>query len=91
MNTVLKTKTNIFILIMALISFELNARPISFLNEDKILVYPEKTKDNEDLILIDENGKKVVLSELKGKVVFVNFWATWCRPCVEEMPTISNL
>ena len=31
------------------------------------------------------------MSELKGKVVFVNFWTTWCRLCVEEMPTISNL
>lgn len=46
---------------------------------------------DEDLILIDENGKRVALSELKGKVVFINLWATWCRPCVEEMPGISNL
>lgn len=29
------------------------------------------------------------LSEYKGKALFVNFWATWCKPCIEEMPTIA--
>lgn len=48
-------------------------------------------QNDDDLILIDENGKRVALSELKGKVVFINLWATWCRPCVEEMPGINSL
>jgi len=39
----------------------------------------------------DGNGKIVRLSELKGKVVFINFWATWCPPCRAEMPSISRL
>jgi peroxiredoxin len=37
----------------------------------------------------DENGKTVKLSDLKGNVVLVNFWATWCKPCVGEMPDLS--
>lgn len=49
------------------------------------------SNNDEELILIDENGKKIALSELKGKVVFINLWATWCGPCVEEMPSISSL
>ena len=42
-------------------------------------------------LLTDPSGKTYTLSELKGSVVFVNFWATWCPPCVEEMPSIQNL
>lgn len=44
-----------------------------------------------DVSFTDENGKTVTLSSLKGKVVFINFWATWCPPCREEMPTINTL
>lgn len=36
-------------------------------------------------------GKKVAFSQFNGKVVFLNFWATWCPPCVAEMPSIQNL
>ena len=37
------------------------------------------------------DGKKVSLSDYKGKVVLVNIWATWCRPCVDEMPSMEKL
>lgn len=39
----------------------------------------------------DINGKVVDLGNLKGKVVFLNFWATWCPPCLAEMPSIQKL
>lgn len=39
----------------------------------------------------DGNGKVVELVSLKGKVVFINFWATWCPPCIAEMPSINAL
>jgi thiol-disulfide isomerase/thioredoxin len=39
----------------------------------------------------NENGKDVKLSELKGNVVLVNLWATWCKPCVGEMPDLSTI
>jgi thiol-disulfide isomerase/thioredoxin len=44
-----------------------------------------------DFVLSDMNGKKVSLSSLKGKIVLLNFWATWCPPCREEMPTLETL
>jgi thiol-disulfide isomerase/thioredoxin len=37
----------------------------------------------------DENGKKVTLADSKGKVLLINFWATWCAPCKKEMPDLS--
>lgn len=37
------------------------------------------------------NGSKISSSELKGKVLFINFWASWCQPCREEMPSIEAL
>ncbi len=39
----------------------------------------------------DIKGKVVDLESLKGKVVFLNFWATWCPPCLAEMPSINKL
>ncbi|QBQ41999.1 TlpA family protein disulfide reductase [Sphingobacterium psychroaquaticum] len=44
-----------------------------------------------DVTFRDENGKIVRLKDLRGKVVFINFWATWCGPCVAEMPSIDQL
>jgi len=44
-----------------------------------------------DFKLKDLDGKELSLSDLKGKNVFLNFWATWCPPCKAEMPEIEKL
>lgn len=44
-----------------------------------------------DFSLIDLSGNPITLESLKGKVVIINFWATWCQPCREEMPQLNSL
>jgi thiol-disulfide isomerase/thioredoxin len=41
--------------------------------------------------LIDQTGKTLDVKSLKGKVIFLNFWATWCPPCIAEMPDVNEL
>ena len=41
--------------------------------------------------LVDSSGKSISLEAYKGKIIFVNFWATWCPPCIAEMPSMQEL
>ncbi|MDQ3686001.1 MAG: redoxin domain-containing protein, partial [Acidobacteriota bacterium] len=49
-----------------------------------------KDEPAKDFELSTIDGRKVNLSDLKGKLVMINFWATWCKPCVREMPLFTN-
>ncbi|MDE1148653.1 MAG: TlpA disulfide reductase family protein [Azospirillaceae bacterium] len=44
-----------------------------------------------DLALTRADGSGIHLSELKGRVVLLNLWATWCAPCVQELPSLDKL
>ena len=44
-----------------------------------------------DFTLLDDTGKKVSLSNYKGKIVFLDFWGTWCSPCIAELPINNEL
>ena len=56
------------------------------------IVTPARAQDPAPaLSLADAAGKSHALADLKGKVVLVNFWATWCAPCRREMPALVKL
>ena len=57
----------------------------------KNLILTKNLKTYEDIIFKDTNQKDVNLRDYKGKVLILNFWATWCAPCKEEMPSLDNL
>lgn len=52
---------------------------------------PIKGQFAPDFALRDADGRLVRLSDLRGKVVWVNFWASWCVPCKEELPNIQKV
>lgn len=51
----------------------------------------DQKRQQADFTLTDLNGKAWTLKDLKGKVVLLNFWATWCPPCRKEMPDLEAL
>ena len=57
----------------------------------KNLVLIKNPKIYENVIFMDKNQKNVNLDDFKGKLVILNFWATWCAPCKEEMPSLDDL
>jgi cytochrome c biogenesis protein CcmG/thiol:disulfide interchange protein DsbE len=58
----------------------------------KVGIQPVKAGTKAPLLSLEDlNGKKSELKQYRGKVVFLNFWATWCGPCREEMPSIEKL
>ena len=57
----------------------------------KNLVLTKNPKLYEDVIFMNIKQKNVNLDDFKGKLIILNFWATWCAPCKEEMPSLDGL
>jgi thiol-disulfide isomerase/thioredoxin len=57
----------------------------------KNLVINKELKKYDDLTFLDIKNRQLNLNEYKGNLILLNFWATWCAPCKEEMPSLDLL
>ena len=60
-------------------------------SEIKNIVIHKDLKVYDNVIFIDKNDKKINIKEFNGNLLLLNFWATWCEPCKEEMPSLDRL
>jgi len=61
-----------------------------FKPEIPVQVSKKALADPFNIAFRDSSGRILNTSDLKGKVIFVNFWATWCPPCIAEMPNLND-
>ena len=60
-------------------------------SEIKNIVIHKDLKVYDNVIFLDKNDKKINIKEFNGNLLLLNFWATWCAPCKEEMPSLDRL
>ncbi|MFT5512206.1 MAG: thiol-disulfide isomerase/thioredoxin [Bacteroidia bacterium] len=88
----------LFAIILVLLLIPQTGKPINIfvhrlIASSPTVKAPEKriVLDSYDWVLEDESGTSVDFNSFKGKKIMVNFWATWCAPCVAEMPSMQAL
>jgi len=77
-----------FLILFIFLTTKVFANDVS---EIKNIVIHKDLKVYDNVIFLDKNDKKINIKEFKGNLLLLNFWATWCEPCKEEMPSLDRL
>jgi len=77
-----------FLIIFIFLTTNVIANDVS---EIKNIVIHNDLKVYDNVIFLDKNDKKINIKEFNGNLLLLNFWATWCEPCKEEMPSLDRL
>ena len=77
-----------FLIIFIFLTTNVFANDVS---EIKNVVIHKDPKVYDNVIFLDKKDKKINLNEFNGTLILLNFWATWCAPCREEMPSLDQL
>ncbi|TGV03063.1 TlpA family protein disulfide reductase [Flavivirga rizhaonensis] len=92
-------KNLIYLVIIAILIIPQTRQPIQILLHKGLALFGPSVISNEkqaslinyDWRLKDDQGGTLDFDQIKGRVVLVNFWATWCPPCIAEMPSMQSL
>ncbi len=77
-----------FLIIFIFLTTNVFANDVS---EIKNVVIHKDPKVYDNVIFLDKKDKTINISEFNGNLILLNFWATWCEPCKEEMPSLDRL
>ena len=77
-----------FLILFIILTTNVFANDVS---EIKNIVIHKDLKDYDNVIFLDKNDRKLNIKEFRGNLILLNFWATWCEPCKEEMPSLNRL
>ena len=77
-----------FLILFIFLTTKVFANDVS---EIKNIVIHKDLKVHDNVFFLDKNDKKINIKEFNGNLLLLNFWATWCAPCKEEMPSLDRL
>ncbi len=76
---------------LIILFFLISSFAVAETKDMKNLILNKELKKYEEITFLDDNNNQLSLEDYKGNLIVLNFWATWCAPCKEEMPSLDLL